>query len=272
MTQWVIDYYREISPLILPFLRGRKIGIRQIFDGQIIYRRHTPDKKHWIYISTKKELLFWVRWHGWSYFPHLDGKDDLWFAMDVDRRAVDFKGVQIASHFLAEILKELKIKFLVKFSGNNGFHFLWRYKKPLKIKGKKYTRPWQFEQKTIEFLQKILEERLQASKYRDHFYRFLKPSDPITFRSANDPKNDRSILIDEYILKKKATIRAPYSLHEKSQLVSVPIPEERILEFEPKKEADPKRVMKEKPKADLPYNDPEKIYALITSSPPSSRS
>ncbi len=263
MVQWVIDYYNEIAPSILPFLKGRKIGIRQIFDHQIIYRRHTPDKKHWIYINSKKDLMFWVRWHGWSYFPHLDGENDLWFAMDIDRRAVDFKGVKIAAFEMAKILSELKIKFLVKFSGSNGFHFLWRYKKPLRIKGKRYTQPWRFEQKTIEFLQTLLEQRLQNSKYRSYFYRFLKPDDPITFRSANDPKNNRSILIDEYILKQKATIRAPFSLHEKSKLVSLPIQAEKIVDFDPKKEAHPQTVIKKKVRVELPFNKLEAILALI---------
>lgn len=263
MIQWVIRYYDEISPLMLPFLKERRVGIRQIFDKQIIYRRHTADKKHWIYINSKKDLMFWVRWHGWSYFPHLDGEKDLWFAMDIDRRAVDFKGVKIAAVEMAKILEELKIKFLVKFSGANGFHFLWRYKKPLKIKDHYCRQPWKFEQKTIEFLQNLLEERLQKSKHHHWFYRFLRQNDPITFRSANDPKNNRSILIDEYILKRRGTIRAPFSLHEKSKLVSVPLSPSFILKFDPKKHAHPKKVLTDKPKAILPFNKPEKIYSLI---------
>jgi len=259
MEKWVIDYYDSVSELILPFLKGRRIGIKQIFGKEVIYRRHMPDKTHWIYIDNKKDLLFWVKWHGWSFFPHLDSEENLWFAMDIDKRKVDFRGVKIASYFMSQILKELKINFLVKFSGANGFHFLWQYKKPLSVK----TKPWQFEHKTIEFLQKILEERLQKSKYKNYFYKFLKPTDPITFRSANDPKNDRSILIDEYILKQKATIRAPYSLHEKTKLVSIPIKHSLILSFEPEKDALPKKVLNYKEKISLPYNNPEKIYKLI---------
>ena len=263
MTEWVIDYYDKISPLILPFLNGRRIGIRQIFGQQIIYRRHTADKKHWIYINSLKDLMFWVRWHGWSYFPHLDGEKDLWFAMDIDRRAVDFQGVKIAAFEMAKILQELKIKFLVKFSGANGFHFLWRYKKPLRAGEHLCRRPWKFEQRTIEFLQNTLEERLQRSKHRLYFYRFIKPTDPITFCSANDPKNKRSILIDEFILKRRGTIRAPYSLHEKSKLVSIPLKPENILAFNPKKETQPEKIKKEKKKAVLPFNNAEKIYTLI---------
>jgi len=264
MLKWVIDYYDQTADLILPYLYDRKIGIRQIFKGEVIYRRHPPaggaDKVHWIYIKEKKDLLFWVKWHGWSYFPHLDGEDNLWFAMDIDRRKVNFRGVKIASDFMAKLLDELKIKYLVKFSGSNGFHFLWQYKKPLKTS---FTHPWQFEHKTIEFLQTEIEKRLQKSKYKSHFYKFLKSSDPITFRSANDPKNDRSILIDEFILKQKATIRAPYSLHEKTKLVSVPIKPSQILNFNPQSDGDPQKIMKEKPKFDLPYNNAQKIYNLI---------
>ena len=52
MTAWVIDYYSKISPQILPFLKDRPIGIRQIFDGEMIFRRHQKDGKSFIFINS----------------------------------------------------------------------------------------------------------------------------------------------------------------------------------------------------------------------------
>jgi len=179
MLKWVVDYYDKNSELILPFLKERKIGIRQIFNGEIIYRRHEPNSRNWIYVNEKDDLMRWVKWHGWAYFPHLETDNELWFAMDIDSRKVNFEGVKIVASVMVNILNGLKIKYLVKFSGSNGFHFLWRYKKPLSIKDKIFIHSWQFERATIEFLQTRLEQNLQNGKHKNYLYSFsinLTPS------------------------------------------------------------------------------------------------
>jgi len=55
-------------------------------------------------------------------------------------------------------------------------------------------------------------------------------------------------------LKNKATIRAPFSLHFSSKLVSIPFNIKYLDKFNPKKNADPQKVMKEKVKFEIPNN------------------
>jgi hypothetical protein len=237
--KWVFDYYNQVADKILPFFEGRDIDINQIFDHENVFRRHEKDGKSWIRINSKKRLAFWTDWHAWSFYPHLEGDKDTWFALDVDPNKCDFECVKIASLVLSDILDDLGLKYLVKFSGNKGFHFLFALgEPPAKLKGEKI---WEFERGLISYLQGKLEDKLQKSKDRDKFYKFLKKNDPITIDKSSDQKEYNSILLDKLILHEKANIRAPYSLHEKTKLVSLLINKDEILDFDQKK-ADPKNV------------------------------
>ena len=69
-----------------------------------------------------------------------------------------------------------------------------------------------------------------------------------------EQKEYNSILLDKLILHKKANIRSPYSLHEETKLVSLPIYKDRIIDFNPEKTADPKEI-KKFPKAEMPTNN-----------------
>jgi DNA primase len=259
-VQWVVDYYNQMADKILPFFKGRDIDINQIFDHENVFRRHEKDGKKWIRINDKKRLAFWTDWHAWSFYPHLEGDKDLWFALDVDPNKCDFDCVKIASFELANILDNLDLKYLIKFSGNKGFHFLFSLgAPPAKLIGEKI---WEFERGLISFLREKLEEKLQKSKDRDKFYKFLKKDDPITIDKSSEEKEHNSILLDKLILHKHANIRSPYSLHEKTKLVSLPINKEQIMDFEPKKEADPKNAA-QSPKAEMPKNNIAKLIKKI---------
>lgn len=259
-TKWVVDYYNELADKILPFLKDRNVDVNQVFDHENVFRRHEKDGKTWIRINDKKRLAFWTDWHTLSFYPHLAGDKDIWFALDVDPGKCDFSCVKIASFELANILESLDFGYLLKFSGNKGFHFLFSLgEPPEKLKGDKV---WEFERDLIVYLRKKLEEKLQKSKDCDKFYKFLKKDDPITIDKSSDQKDHNSILLDKLILHEKANIRSPYSLHEATKLVSLPINKEQIMDFNPEKDADPKKVTKF-PKAEMPKNDIVKISKKI---------
>jgi len=273
-TKWVVDYYNEVANKILPFFEDRDIDVNQIFDHENVFRRHekdgppaTPEHsdggrgKTWIRIEDKKRLAFWTDWHAWSFYPHLLGDKNIWFALDVDPNKCDFECVKIASVSLADILDEMKLKYLIKFSGNKGFHFLFSLgKPPAKLSGEKI---WEFERGLISDLREKLEDKLQKSKDRAKFYRFLKKDDPITIDKSSDQKDHNSILLDKLILHKYANIRSPYSLHEATKLVSLPIKKDEILNFNPKKDADPKNASNF-PKSEMPENDILELSKKIT--------
>jgi DNA primase len=259
-TKWVVDYYNKVADKILPFFEGRDIDVNQIFDHEEVFRRHEKDGQSWIRIKDKKRLAFWTDWHAWSFYPHLEGDKDLWFVLDIDPNKCDFECVKIASFALVEILESLDLKYLLKFSGNKGFHFLFSLgEPPKKLAGEKI---WEFERGLISYLRGKLEDKLQKSKDRDKFEKFLKKDDPITIDKSSDQKEHNLILLDKLILHEKANIRSPYSLHEKTKLVSLPINKEQIIDFEPKKEADPKNAAKF-PKAEMPQNDIGKLAQKI---------
>ena len=212
---------------MLPFLRGRKVAIQQVFDKNILYRRHgakgLPDKSGWITLNTKSELLEWARLHTYSFHPHLKGDGDIWFVMDMDARTNKmFDLTKLAAFEMAKLLDKRKIKYLVKFSGNRGFHFMWNMGdvKPQWMKFRKQIRELAGELETI--LQK---------KYADKFYRLIPRKNPIIATSSTDRRLAKSILIDEQIIHKNGMIRSPYSVHPGTGLVSVPLTGNKILKF-----------------------------------------
>lgn len=257
---WVLDYYRRAAPYILPFLHGRKVGLRQQFsDGQIIFRRHEEhDPNRWITIDSEKRLLYWVHRDAWAFFPHIQADDgELWFAMDIDQRKMPLPLTTLVAAEAARLLEELGLPYLLKFSGQHGFHFMWTFGQVTEPD----FEPWSFERNLIRFLRNQVEDRLQHSPLRDRFYQHLHPDDPITILNAQDRSHPRSVLIDELILKDKATFRAPYSLHIHSGLASVPLAPARLADFDPARDADPSHVQFRH--LTLPHVPVEQVHRIL---------
>ncbi|MFH0912616.1 MAG: DNA primase small subunit domain-containing protein [Patescibacteria group bacterium] len=225
--EWLANYWEKAAPVVLPFLRGRKVAVQQIFDKNILYRRHgakgLPDKSGWIEIDSTKDIVDWARLHTYSFHPHLLGVDDTWFVMDIDARSNKmFDLVKIVGYEMAKLLDKKGVKYLLKFSGNRGFHFMWSVGK---IKPN-----WLSLRKQIRELAKELENILQK-KYADKFYCITPKKNPILTTSSTDKATAKSILIDEQIIHKNGMIRSPYSIHPKTGLVSVPLTVNQILRF-----------------------------------------
>lgn len=224
---WLVDYWEKVADATLPFLRNRKIAIQQIFDKNILYRRHgakgLPDKSGWITLNTKSELLEWARLHTYSFHPHLKGDRDIWFVMDIDARTDKmFDLVKLATYELAKLLDKKRIKYLLKFSGNRGFHFMWNMGS---------VKPEWFKfRKQIQELARELENILQK-KHANKFYQLIPKKNPIITTSSTDKATAKSILIDEQIIHKNGMIRSPYSIHPTTRLVSVPLTTNQILKF-----------------------------------------
>jgi len=224
---WLVKYWGVAAPKTLPFLKNRKIAVQQVFGKQIIYRRHgdkgLPDKSGWIGINNIKEIKEWARLHTYSFHAHLLGDKDVWMVLDMDGRDEKLWDLtKLAAHELAKILTKHKIKYLVKFSGRQGFHFIWSLGK--------ITPNWLSLRKQLRQLAGELEIVLQ-SKYADKFYQIIPKRNPIIVTSSTDKKFKRSILIDEQIIHKNGMIRSPYSIHPKTDLVSLPIKPTSILRF-----------------------------------------
>lgn len=217
--------------------------MRYTFDGVPVFRRHPTTRllkfrgagwpePRWIYVPSKRVLMEIVREHGYEFFPHLEGSKDLWFALDIDVRAVPLFLGKVVVRTVLDVLDERKVKFLLTFSGGNGFHVRWAF--PLRGLP---TRKWKFLRTIVRNIQRETENRLQTSVQSDAFYQHIPKDDPITECSAVDKEAQKSVLLDELILKRNATIRSPFSLHMKRRWVAVPLESRRLEAFLPATEA-----------------------------------
>ncbi|TSC71903.1 MAG: hypothetical protein G01um101438_850 [Parcubacteria group bacterium Gr01-1014_38] len=227
----IVAYYEAVADKILPFLRGRRVGVRHTFDHTAVFKRHWPNRQ-WITIQDQEILRDIVRQHGYEFFPHLESDRDLWFALDIDVRAVPVRLGAIAVRTALNILTERKVQYLLTFSGGNGFHVRWSFT-PSEVPPKK----WQFLRAIVCALREETERRLQESPHRTAFYRHIPRGDPITELNAMDRAAQRSILFDELILKPQATIRAPFSLHMKHRWTAIPLTPAHLERFVPARNA-----------------------------------
>lgn len=237
--KWLIDYWDQAAEYTLPFLRHRPVALQQKFDGQIIYRRHDQGKQ-WIRVENKKELMDWARQHTFSFHPHLKGDKDFWFVMDIDKQRKDFsqKKLLAITEQMAEIFEKNDLKYLLKYSGGRGFHFMFEI---TNMKQRRFDQ----EKKLIQLLRDQLEEELGKKE-------------PLTTTDSHSKKIP--VLIDKNIIHKKGMIRSPYSIHPKTELVSGPLKKEELKDF---KESDfrPKKI--ELKKISLPKNRFGLIKKLI---------
>lgn len=261
----ILAYYEAVADRILPFLRGRRVAVRHSFDGTPVFRRHPTTllrklrgasptslkgwpEPRWVYVPNKQVLLEIVRQHGYEFFPHLEGRNDFWFALDIDVRAVPLPLGKVVVRTVLDILDERKVKYLLTFSGGNGFHVRWAFPQ-----SGLPTKKWQFLRAIVRNIQQETENRLQASVQREAFYQHIPKGDPITELNAVDKESQHSVLLDELILKRNATIRAPFSLHMQRRWVAVPLEPRRLEAFLPATDATMSRAAGY-PRARLPVN------------------
>jgi hypothetical protein len=250
--KWLMDYWDKMADKTLPYLVDRRVAVQQNFDGKILYRRHMLKSKRWIHIKEKKDIMFWAKLHTFSFHSHLEGDEITFFAMDLDNRSkkMDFECMKIAANEMAKILEKLSINFICKFSGGNGWHFIWAFKNE-DIKGLKI---FEVEQKIISRLTAFLEDKIQRSDLKKHFYKYIKHADPIFIVNSQDKDHPDSILIDELILKRRGVIRSLWSVHPATSLTSRPVETNDIISFNPKTSATTKTTIAIKKEYPIPFN------------------
>lgn len=255
--KWLLDYWDKMAERTLPYLKDRRIAVQQNFDGKILYRRHMLKSKRWIHIKDKKDILFWAKLHTFSFHSHLEGDKITFFAMDLDNRSkkMDFECMKIAAQEMAKLLDELKINYICKFSGGNGWHFIWAFKNE-DIKGLKI---FEEEQKIINRLTALLEDKVQRSELKKHFYKYIKKGDPIFIVNSQDKDHPDSILIDELILKRRGVIRSLWSVHPATNWISRPVETKDILNFNPKTMAATKAAINIKKEYPICFNKIKEI-------------
>ncbi len=225
MLDKILDYWEKMARYALPFLKDRKVAIEVKFDDFTLYQRHPKDEPNiWLYIDSEKDIVDWADRHAWSFHPHIEGKNDWWFVMDIDGRtkSVDLETVKDVAVEMAKIFDQMNLKYLVKFSGNRGFHFMWQWD----MDGTKLdeNERWESAKSLVLQYRDKLEESIAANKkLAEKLQKLVNKNCDFTITNSQDPKCQNSILLDVNILHVNANIRSPFSVHLKTGLVSVPL-------------------------------------------------
>ncbi|MBU5682733.1 MAG: hypothetical protein KQA34_03435 [Candidatus Aenigmarchaeota archaeon] len=183
--------------------------------------------------------------------------------IDIDIK--DFEIAKLATKVIVEFLKSYQIKnLLVKFTGGDSFHIIIPSqsfpenfnKSPISLQYEELSR------KIIEFIKQSTEEEL-----RNLIIEFFNPKE--LSQKLNKPLGE---LFENNVLKPfkfinidvfgvRHLFRMPYSLHEKTLLVSLPINPKEIMNFK-KSDAHPEKVIFDEKLVRFEYKN-DAIYLLI---------
>jgi len=220
----VISYYDEMADCLIKFLQPRNIFLRIKERNRLIprfYERNRP-----IRIADKSGLMYWVKQNIADIYGSIaraDGKVD--FVIDVDRHNLPLDLAKIVAVHLYQILEEYQILPAIKFSGEAGFHFMCHI-----TNVPKGENVYLYHRKILKFLREKLEHRLQESEFKNLFYQYVPTNLPITTTIAKE-KAINQIVLDKVILRKNGYIRAAYSVHEETELISVPLTFKELKNF-----------------------------------------
>lgn len=200
--------------------------------------------------ALKKEELEALR-KGWD------------LVLDIDCKFFEYS--RLAAHFTMQALRDNDVPHesaTIKFSGNKGFHIAIPFEAfPENIGGVETVSlfpdaPRRIAAYITELIRKPLSDAIlkyEKGSFSNIMARTQRPAAEITRYEKNEfgdkiPKLnvDPFLEIDTILISSRHLYRMPYSFHEKSELVSVPIAADNILSFE-REMASPEKVKVEHP-------------------------
>lgn len=224
----VVQYYNDISSLILPFLANRPLStIRcpQGTQGECFFKKHpsqergqveiiNDEDKEYFYVKNKKQLIFQVQigsieFHPWlSSVKNIEKPDMMIFDLDPGED-VSLGKLRKAVLLLKDMLSDLGLATFLKTSGGKGYHILIPFAS---------CKNWDSLANFAKQVAVILEE-----KY------------PHVFTSnIRKEKRHGKIFVDWLRNGKGATCVAPYSLRARDNLpISFPLAWEELGKIKP---------------------------------------
>ena len=231
---WVIVYKAKqycpwVANTIFEFCKNRYVGFYCLFTEQRFFRRNFKGKK--IVLKTPKDLLFFINIHYIDVIPcvHQIGieRPD-WLVVDIDPGPkVSFERTKEVAEVSYKILDKFKLNPMLKFSGSRGFQ-IWSLIKEFKMPDAYHPLILRGQSKR---------ERNYFSLFADFVRTVQKEVDneiPNLTTSETLARKDREakILLDSASMKPMGLVRAPYSVHSKSGLVSLPLQLNELEKFE----------------------------------------
>jgi DNA primase len=226
----IANYYSQASEGILEFLLERDAAIKQRSDGELIFRRYARGKEK-IRIRSKGDLLNWVERGALGIYGYLERENKIKdFVIDIDRHLLPLELAKQVALVVYEILKErYKIEPAVKFSGNAGFHLMF-YVDEKKLRLPPGIDLWKAYRRVVQFLRDKAEQKIQRDKRLRK--KFAQISGAVTDTTSKLKSYQKKILMDRSVNRKNGVIRAPYSLHEKTFLVAIPLRPDELRNFD----------------------------------------
>lgn len=273
------QYYSEIVDYILPFLINRPVSVVKIFSDEgdpigkvkplfVRYAKYKP-RPQFISINNAHDLIKYVDDHAIDYIPCVHGFDVKapdWLVIDLDAgeelkyREEGFLAVKFIAKEIYDFLIENDVIPSIKFSGSRGIQ-IWASLDNSKILGLDKFAAYRA---LIQKIQVKVEERIKNSKYPKELEPFMEKG-LTTSSVAKKEERAEKVLIDWSSMKPYGDVRAPFSLHYKTGLVSCPMAYNKIMEFQIN-EAEPFIVIKNADNLskyfELKKSDPSKL--LIT--------
>ncbi|MFQ6137377.1 MAG: hypothetical protein ACE5PM_09395 [Candidatus Hydrothermarchaeales archaeon] len=271
------EYYPPVAEAILPFLKDRAVSVVKIFSDRedpihkvkplfVRYARYKP-KPVPVQIKDRGDLLKRVDNHAIDFIPYIHGLDSNipdWFVLDLDagpafeEYARGFNLVKMVTNAVVETLEDYEISPNIKFSGSRGMQIWARLDNSKLPSGDLFA----LYRRLAILIQGDVEDRIQQlpSTTLEEFYRVVREGKAVTTSTvAKKAERADQILIDWSSMKPSGDVRAPFSLHHKTGLVSCPIERKHLLEFTPR-EAEPGHVAKRAERL-------EEAFGLETSDP-----
>ncbi len=230
-------YYPHVVDALLEFCKGRWVSVFRLFTGRAWLQRKLGPR--YITIRSERDVQWWLDVHGIDFIPYIhrpnsDRPD--WLVIDFDAgkrvKSGDVKRVVEAAF---GVLKDYGVRPALKFSGSRGYQ-LWARFEP-------HDLPKDYQPKRLRT------ERRQRNLFT--FYsdivRFVEAEVAkqlpglTTAETAKKELREDKVLLDASIIKPMGDVRAPYSMHFKTGLISTPLQLKELKSFEPSM-ADPEPV------------------------------
>lgn len=236
------------------------------------YARYKPSPQH-IRIDSEDQLMGYVDDHAVDFIPYVHGftrKEPSWLVIDLDA-GEGLKGVPegfLAVKFVAEkvfrLLEGSGVKPAVKFSGSRGMQ-VWAVLDNSRLPS---GDPFAHYRRIIQLVQARVEGEIAREGVPGELMGLVSGiggsagtgaglggevggvcaggegaggGGLTTAKVAGKAKRARKVLLDWSSMKPMGDVRAPFSIHYKTGLVSCPVDPSRIMEFDPS-EAAPERV------------------------------
>jgi DNA primase len=231
-------YYPHVVDALLEFCRNRWVSVFRLFTERAWLQRKLGPR--YITIKGAKDVEKWLDVHGIDFIPYIHRIDsDLpdWLVIDFDAgKQVPMEKTKQVVRAAHEALVGYDVAPAIKFSGSRGFQ-IWAQFKPHEL-----PRDYQPRQLRTE-----RRERNLFNFYAD-IVRFIesrvaeKLPGLTTAETAKKEARVDKVLLDASIIKPMGDVRAPYSMHYKTGLISMPLESKELGRFEPE-QADPELVV-----------------------------